>query len=346
MESVPGRARLKDVAAAAGVSVATASRVLSGQDYASSHAAEAVLAASKKLKYRPNPIARALRAQTTGLAGMVVPGVGNPFFAELIEATERALQRSGLELILADSRGSAVDEAMRLETIVDRKIDGLIVIPSDHHLSAPALTTAQSHGPVVQIDRSVDGFRGDYVGVDNGLGIRLILEHLIEQDCRRVVFVSGESGSSTGRSRLEAFRTSVERFPTLRAAAPLLGSFSVEFGREAARRVLRAKRLPDAIVCGSDIIALGVVRGLHEAGIAIPEDVRITGFDGILFAELSDPPLTTVKQPTTTIAEEAVRLLIRRMSGENEPPQRSEMAPTIQIRRSSLHDGGSHRAQA
>lgn len=335
MESIPRTARLKDVAAAAGVSVSTASRVLSGAPNTSAGAVAAVRAASKRLQYRPNPIARALRAQTTGLAGMVVPEIGNPFFAELVEATERALRDVELDLILADSLGSLEGEARRIETMIDRKVDGLIVIPTHQHESTSTLVRAQAMVPIVQLDRQADGFHGDYVGVDNALGIQMVIEHLAQENCKLIVFVSDAGVSSTGRSRLETFARAVDKVDGIHAGSPLLGSFSVQFGREAVRQLISEQRVPDAIVCGSDIVALGVTRELHKHGIRIPEDVRITGFDGIVFAELCDPPLTTVEQPVTSIAEEAVRLLVLRMDGDTSPPRRSEIAPRLIIRESS-----------
>ena len=341
MESIPPQARLKDVAAAAGVSVSTASRVLSGANAASPQAVAAVRAASARLNYRPNPIARALRAQTTNLIGMVVPEVGNPFFAELIEAVERALHEAELDLLLAGSFGSVKDEARRIQTMLDRRTAGLIVIPLHHHASTAALTSVPRTMPIVQIDRQVDGFHGDYVGVDNALGIQLVLQHLAEQGCRRVTFVSDVASSSTGRSRLEAFDHSIRRVSSLTADDPLLGSFAVDFGREAVRTLIREQRLPEGIVCGSDIIALGVVRELHQAGVAIPEQVRVTGFDGIQFSELCDPPLTTVRQPVNSIASEAIRILTARLQGSRAAPVRTEVAPTLEIRRSSPTDQGS-----
>jgi LacI family transcriptional regulator len=339
LESIPKVARLKDVAAAAGVSVSTASRVLSGAPNTSPGAAAAVRAASKRLQYRPNPIARALRAQTTGLAGMVVPEIGNPFFAELVEAIERALRDAELDLILADSLGSLEGEARRIETMVDRKVDGLIVIPTHQRESTATLIRAQASVPIVQLDRQADGFHGDYVGVDNELGIQMVIDHLAEQGCRQFVFVSAAAVSSTGRTRLETFARAIDKAEGVRADPPLLGSFSVDFGREAVRRLISLRRVPQAIVCGSDIVALGVTRELHEHGIRIPDDVRITGFDGIVFAELCDPPLTTVEQPVASIAEEAVRLLVMRMGGDTSPPRRSEVAPKLVIRESSAPKG-------
>jgi LacI family transcriptional regulator len=334
LESIP--ARLRDVAAAAGVSMSTASRVLSGAPGVSPRSAAAVVAASKRLGYRPNLIARGLRARTTGLVGIIIPGIGNPFFAELVEALESVLYEASLDMILCDSRGTDTDEARRLQTLLDRRVDGLIMIPAGHHSSAPAMRWARRSVPIVEIDRQVDRLPADYVGVDNALGIRLTLEHLAGQGASTVAFVSDETASSTGRSRFDAFRLTVPRVPGLEMGETLLGSFSVEFGQEAARQLLRHSRLPDAVVCGSDLVALGIVREFRPSGIAIPETVKVTGFDGILFSELCDPPLTTVLQPVQAIAAEAVRLLQSRMRGDQTAPRRSEIAPSLIVRRSSL----------
>lgn len=331
-----GRPRLRDVAEEAGVSVSTASRALSGAKGASSRAAAAVLAASQKLGYRPDPVARAMRARTTGLAAMVVPGIGNPFFAELVEAIGSALQERGFEMILADSQGSVKAEALRLETMIDRKVDGLIVIPTDYRASGLALSYALARVPVVQVDRQVDALAGDYVGVDNAYGIRAVLGHISDQGCREVVFVSDSAASSTGRNRLEAFEQGIRRVGGLKARPPLLGSFSIAFGRQAVQKLVSNGRLPEAIICGSDLIALGAIRELHRQGIAVPGEVKITGFDGILFSELCDPPLTTLRQPLGEIASEAVRLLSARMNGDISPPRRSEIAPVLVVQQSSL----------
>jgi LacI family transcriptional regulator len=336
LESIPVPARLRDVAAAAGVSMSTASRVLSGAPGTSPRAAAAVLAASKRLDYRPNLIARGLRARTTGLVGIVIPGIGNPFFAELVEALESVLHDASLDMILSDSRGTVTDEARRLQTLLDRQVDGLIMIPAGHHSSAPAMRWAHRSVPIVQIDRQVDGFPADYVGVDNDLGIRLTLEHLAGQGASTVALVSDDTASSTGRSRFDAFSLTVSRVPGLEMGEALLGSFSIDFGTKAARELLRHSRLPDAVVCGSDLAALGVVREFRQSGIAIPDTVKVTGFDGILFGELCDPPLTTVLQPVQAIAAEAVRLLQSRMRGDRAAARRMEIAPSLIVRRSSV----------
>ena len=166
--------------------------------------------------------------------------------------------------------------------------------------------------------------------------VDLTLEHLAGQGASTVALVSDDTASSTGRSRFDAFWLTVSRVPGLEMGVALLGSFSIDFGTKAARELLRHSRLPDAVVCGSDLVALGVVREFRQSGIAIPDTVKVTGFDGILFGELCDPPLTTVLQPVQAIAAEAVRLLQSRMRGDRAAARRMEIAPSLIVRRSSM----------
>lgn len=338
---LPGKVRLRDVAAAAGVSTSTASRALSGAG-ASPHALELVLAASERLGYRPDPVARAMRTGATGLAGIVVPAIGNPFFAELIEELESALRSSELAIILGNSGGSVKEESRVIDTMVDRKVDALIVAPSSYQLSTAALVRAQHRAAVIQVDSQAEGVVSDFVGVDNAAGILAALQHVTDVGCQSVAFVSATGSTSTGHARLRAFTEAIRRLsgsstrlPQLKTIGPpVLGSYSLEFGREAVRRLV-ALGLPDAIVCGDDLIALGAVRELRLQEVAVPDDVVVTGFDGILFAELSDPPLTTLRQPIGAIAAETARRLTARLSGDESPAQRSQIAPVLVVRGSS-----------
>lgn len=327
--------QLRDVAAEAGVSISTASRVLTGSGRCSPAAREAVEAAAQRLSYEPNKIARALRAQSTGSIGMIVPWLRNPFYAELVEAVDVFLQRVGLDLVLADARGSWQDEARRVHALVSRRVDGLIVVPTDEHESTQAMAEANRLIPVVQLAYE-SGVDTDYVGIDNALGINLVLDHLVELGAHSVRFVSSTISSSAGRSRLQAFWQGTEE-RSLRRDEPILGRFTAKFGKEAVTRIVAEGSMPDAIVCASDVVALGVIGQLRAEGISVPDDVMVTGFDDIVFAELCDPPLTTIHQPRRKLAEATVSALVARIHGEHSgAPSRVELHPHLVVRRSSL----------
>lgn len=317
----------------AGVSRSTVSRVLTGASNVSPEAVKAVRAATRTLGYRPDPIARAMRSGSSGCVGMVVPEIGNPFFADLVEAVERELQAHDVELMITDSRDSVDNERRRIESLLDRRVDGLVVIPVESRSSAPALEHVTGI-PLVLLDRRVDNLAGDFVGVDNAAGIRAVLAHLADQGASSVVFISGDASTSTGASRLAAFNSQVTEFIGT-PRSPHLGSFTVEFGQKAAGDLLGEGPLPDAIVCGSDVVAVGVLHTLADAGVAVPDDVLLTGFDGIRLASLIRPTLTTVSQPVISLAGEAVRLVLLRVNGDTGPTRRHEIAPVLHVRRSS-----------
>jgi len=328
--------QLRDVAAAAGVSISTASRVLTGSGRCSPAAKSAVEAAAKQLAYEPNRIARALRAQSTRSIGMTVPWLRNPFYAELVEAVDVFLQRVEFELVLADAHGSWEDEARRVNSLVSRQVDGLIVVPMDDAMSTRALAEAARSVPLIQLEYEVTDLEADYVGIDNALGVNLILDHIVELGARRVRFVSSTINSSAGRSRLQAFWQGAEE-RGIRHQEPILGRFTSKFGKEAVQQILAEGTLPDAIVCASDVVALGVIGQLRAEGISVPDDVMVTGFDDIVFAELCDPPLTTVHQPRRRLADAAVSALVARINGDHQGgPTRVELPPHLVVRRSSL----------
>lgn len=333
------RVRLRDVADEAGVSRSTASRVISGNGFVSPAARRAVLEARDRLGYRGDRIARALRTRRTGTVGMLVPDIANPFFAELIQAVAREFESAGVDLLLADSHSSVEAEARWLLGLTERRVDGLLVIPVHHHRSRAALAGAARVLPLVQLDREVDGLAADFVGVDNDRGIADVVAHLVECQIARLAIVSGPKSSSTGRSRVVAFERAVAESPSLTVCARELGAFSTTFGRQAARRILGGV-LPEAIVCGSDIIALGVLAELRRGRVGVPKDVRVTGFDGILMAELTEPSLTTVVQPCNAIAAEARQLLELRLNGDDARPRYSRVAPRLAVRDSTLRENG------
>lgn len=323
-------ATIHDVAKLAGVSTATVSRVLSRSRGVQPESARKVLAAAEQLGYRYNAVARALRTNRSNTIGMLVPQISNPFFPALVEAVERRLSREGLELLLCDSQRDVDVEARRLRALVERQVDGIIISPYDFTGSAPAVRGLVGRIPVIQVDRRVDDALTDWVGVDDDAGFAQVVDHLVAAGRRRLVFVSSVLTNYSAHARLDAVTTALRRHGLTAAQEPLLGTFEVEWGIEAAARIdLDAV---DGVVCGNDVIALGVLRGLRKAGVSVPGDVAVTGFDDISFAEISDPPLTTVRQQWDAMADECVRLLLQ---PAEHGPRGIAITPTLQVREST-----------
>jgi LacI family transcriptional regulator len=330
---------IRDVAEAAGVSISTASRALSGRRKVSPEAERAVLAASQRLGYRANTVARSLRMRSTATVGMVLPGISNPYFPLLVEAVERTLSATGRELLLCDSQGDVTIESARVEALLDRRVDGLLFIPCEQRSSAATVMRARHQVPVVQVDRYVEGVDVDFVGVDSQAGLVEVIRHLLDTGCRTFAFVGARTDDSAARERLTAYCAAMREHAPASAERLLLGDYSLDWGRQAGQQLIDAGPLPDAIVCGADIIALGVIAALAESGVQVPGDVAVTGFDDIGFAAVSAPPLTTLRQPADAMVAEAVRMLDQRLSGAapvaDSPRRHVLLRPELVVRHST-----------
>lgn len=329
-----GRVTIRDVAERAGVSTATVSRALSGARPVSPTVLETVTRAADDLGYSGNGIASALRRSRTDTVGMVVPSIANPFFTALVEGVEHALQQAGRQLFLCSSRSDPDLEAQRLRSLVARQVDGIVISPVHGIRSREALAWATDQLPLVQVDRYVAGVDSDWVGVDDDVALRLVVDHLADRGVTSAAFVSSTLTNSSTELRVAGFQEHTAR-RGVAVRDVLLGEYSIAWGRDAMQRLVAAGPLPDAVVCADDLIALGVLQACAAAGVAVPGDVLVTGFDDIPYAALSDPPLTTVRQPQDDIAEEAVRLLSAALGPHRAPPARAALAPSLVVRAST-----------
>ena len=289
-----------------------------------------VRAIAEEMGYRVNPMARALRDGSSRLVGMVVPVIGIPFYAQLVDAVEEELNRAGYELLLADSHGFVEEEARRLQVLRDRRVDGVLLIPSDRRKTATSMRSLGGDIAVVQVDRATDKPLADFVGVDNLMGLGLVMEHLADQGVSTIAYAGTDDASTNGVERWQAVqRLAADHDMTLTTS--YRSEFSVAAGVAAADAFLAAGPLPDAVVCSSDQIAVGVISRLREKGYAVPQDTFVTGFDGGELADIYWPTLTTVVQPVSAIAADAVTFLLSRMEHEDGATRRNRLAPTLQV---------------
>jgi LacI family transcriptional regulator len=329
-------ATLREVAEAVGCSVATVSRVLAGDRPVGPDLARRVQEAARELGYLPNQVARALRSRSTRTVGLVLPQITNPFFPELMRAVEHALHDQGRALLLADSADDPALEAERVELLIARQVDGLIVAPVDQERSVPTLAKAAARVPVVLLDRNVDTVQADAVTVDNAAGIRLLLDHLRAQGRRRLWFLGPAGEVSAGVERRAAFQDWAARHADLWRVE--LGDFSIGFGEQAAGKAVTAAAAlrPDALVCANDLIAAGALRRLRELGVEVPGQIAVTGFDDIALASLTSPALTTVRQPNRELAAEAARMLLARIQQPHASARAVRLTPALVARGSTV----------
>ena len=329
------RVTVRDVAAAAGVSPATASRVLANRPTVSPELARRVLAASARLGYSANAVARALRTQRTGTIGVVVPAISKPYFIGVVEALEQELAGSDRSLMLCDAGGSVATEAKRVDLLARRMVDGLVIVPVSATGSRPAVTAAAQRVPVVQFDRFVDGTGSDHVVSDEAEGMRQVVAHLREQGCERLAYIGARPTVSTAAERVRAFRA-LTAGSGRRPAAEYLGDFSTAWGVTAGQQLLASGPLPDAVVCGADVLAVGLLSVLRDAGVHVPGAVAVAGFDDTVLDAVTTPRLSSVRQPLDAMAHETVRLLDGRARGYEGPARRTVLAPMLVVRESTL----------
>ena len=304
---------ISDVAARAGVSPATVSRVLSASRRVGHDVEIRVREAADDLGYLGNGIARALRIRRTDTIGMVVPSILNPFFTTLVDSMEGVLHAAGKHLFLCDSRQDPAVEASHLRSLVERHVDGIVVSPVHDTASAAAVAATARALPLVQLDRRVDVAGTDWIGLDDDAAMKAVMTHLAESGVISAAFVTSVLTNSSTSLRLQGFRSWAGRLGIREVnGGVVLGEYSVDSGDAAARQLLGSVDPPQAVVCADDLIAIGVLRAARDLGVRVPQQLQVTGFDDIVFASHVTPALTSVAQPTGEMATEALRLLVAR----------------------------------
>ncbi|WP_393098783.1 LacI family DNA-binding transcriptional regulator [Streptomyces sp. LN325] len=325
-------ASIKDVAAEAGVSVATVSRVLNDHPSVSPDARTRVLAAVQRLGYRPNAVARSLRTDQTRTLGLVISDVLNPYFTELARSVEEEARALGYSVIIgnADERPEIEDHHVR--TLLDRRIDGLLVSPTDG--GSPAMLDAARAGtPMVFVDRWIAGVDVPVVRADGRTAVRDLVAHLHGLGHRRLAIITGPAATTTGSERVEAFR---EALATHGIALPDAyigqGDFQAESGRRATERFLALPEPPEVVFAADNLMALGALDAVRARGLRVPEDIALAAFDDIPWFVHTDPPITAIAQPTGELGRAAVRALVDRIEGR--PPQSVTLPARLVVRRS------------
>jgi DNA-binding LacI/PurR family transcriptional regulator len=334
------RTRLKDVAARAGVSVKTVSNVVNGYEHVTAETRSRVEAALADLGYVPNLAARGLRNGRSGVIALALPELHAPYFAEIAHHVVRAAADRGWTVLVDETEGRLDRERQVAAGIRAHLIDGLILSPL-------ALTAADLDGradgvPLVLLGERVRHDVADRVAVDNVRAARDATAHLLERGRRRIAAVGVQRSASgvSARLRLQGYRRALrqaglEADPAL--AVPAAAWHRAD-GAAAVRALLAAADPPDALFCFNDLLALGALRALHEAGLRVPEDVAVVGFDDIEEARYSTPALTTVSPAKDRIAGTAVELLVARLAapvGAPPPPRRVVAPHVLTIRESS-----------
>ena len=327
------RATISEIAREAGVSVPTVSKVLNGHAHVAAETRARVEEIIAKRDYARRP---AKRKQKAGLVDLVFPGLGSEWALEIIEGVERVAQDAGYGTVVSSLNLDGSRIRPWLANLAERKSDGLLM--AVYQLDAKQIQRVKSLGiPVVLIDPvGQPGPDLTTVGAANWEGGYSATEHLLQLGHKRIAMIGGREDLQCSSAREDGYVSALRRAGVaLDPALIVPGDFSMEAGEAAARKLLELPDRPTAIFTGNDGQALGAYRAARAAGLRIPEDLSIIGFDDIPAAEWVEPGLTTIRQPVVQMAETAMRALLRHLDGDEELPQRIELGTELVVRGST-----------
>jgi LacI family transcriptional regulator len=312
------RVRIRDVAQQAGVSTATVSHVINKTRFVTESTRDKVLKAIENCNYYPNVHARSLASGRSHTIGLLVSDISNPFFPELVKSIEVAASDRGYDVILASSNYDADRTSEYVRRMVGRRVAGVLLMTSEIDQTLIDELVAQEV-PAVFYNLEPAGQRFSNVIVDCEIGIDQALRHLVSLGHRRIAHLAGPHATRAGAQRLSAFLHCIAEY--LPDSRPSIheGDFRVEGGRRAASTMLAGDTLPTAVIAANDMMALGLMKEFRSAGLSIPRDISIVGFDDIAFAALSDPALTTICLPKIELGQKVVDALMMTIERPGEP---------------------------
>jgi DNA-binding LacI/PurR family transcriptional regulator len=330
------RARLADIAAQAGVSEATVSRVLNGKPGVAESTRQAVLTALDVLGYE-RPLR--LRQRSAGLVGLVVPELENPIFPAIIQVVEVGLARYGYTTVLCPQTPGGLHEDDYIQMLLERGVSGIVFVSGMHADStsdAGRYQALRQRGlPIVLVNGYIEGVDAPFISNDDAASMELAVAHLVSLGHRRVGLAVGPSRFVPVVRKIIGFRDALHRQLGVEDAERWVecSVFSVEGGAMAAERLV--ERGVTALICGSDLMALGAIRAVRVRGLQVPNDVSVVGYDDSLLVAFTDPPLTTIRQSVPAMGAAAVRALVDEISGLPAPRAEYVFRPELVVRAST-----------
>jgi len=335
-------ATIRDVARAAGVSVATVSRVFNASGPVKEETQRRIREVALKLRYSPNGAARSLTTNRTSTLGVLLPDLYGEFFSEVIRGVDQMAQDHGYHILVSSSHNVPSEIAAAL-TAMRGRVDGVVIMSPaiDAATLAENLPTTL---PVVLLNCAVEGTEFDALGIDNYGGAHSMVRHLVVSGRRRIAIICGAPGNGDADARLQGYRAALDEAGIERRAEwEIAGDFLERSGYTAAERLLRLSPRPDAIFAANDSMAIGAMSALQAVGCRVPDDMAVTGFDDIPISRYMSPPLTTVRIDIAGLGGRAVRALVRAVGSKNAHERRQEILPAELVVRESCGGGKTER---
>ena len=321
---------MKDVARLAGVSTSTVSHVINNNRFVSELVREKVEQAIRELNYAPSALARSLKINQTRTIGMLLTASSNPFYSEVVRGVENSCYERGYSLILCNTEGDEERMNRSLETLMQKRVDGLLMMCTETHLPSAEILNRYPSVPMVMMDWAPFEGRGDIIQDNALLGGELATQHLIDRGYTRIACIAGPQDKTPARLRLDGFRKAMAS-----SGLPVLpgyvvdGDFEFQGGFNAMNQLLTLELLPEAVFTSNDAMAVGVYHALFQAGLSVPQDIAVMGYDNIELSRYLTPPLSTIHQPKDELGELAIDTLIHRMSDPDASQQTLVLTPEL-----------------
>lgn len=328
-------ATIKDVAKLAGVSTTTVSHVINKTRAVAGETTKLVLDAIKQLNYSPSAVARSLKVNTTKSIGMIVTTSEAPYFAEIIHAVEEHCYLHGYSLFLCNTRNSPEKLQNHLDMLAKKRVDGLLVMSSEYTTDSLNLLENYSNLPMVVMDWGPHNVNTDLIQDNSFQGGYLATKYLIENGHQKIGIISGELVKTTAKTRYDGFVLAMlEAGLEVNQDWIMEGFFEPESGYDCMNNILAQDKLPTAVFCCNDTMALGAISAISEKGLRIPEDISVIGYDNIHASRFYAPPLTSIHQSKSRLGVMAVSLLFERIAGTDRKQAMIEIHPELVIRKS------------
>lgn len=321
-----GRAGIRQVAEQAGVGIASVSRVLSGQPGVSPKMAERVLEAARQLGYMPNVMAQSLRRRSTRSIGFVCSDITNPLLASIVSGAESVLSAAGFSILLTNSGGQAEVDAQRIEVLLQRQVDGLILLPALEDDAATLAALQRSETPCVVIDRSMPAsLVTDAVLSDHYAGVGEAAGYLLDNGHRRLGLVVGRDVRPS-RERIRAVRNAFETRGLVEDLIIESGTLSVEHGAHALERLLSDAQPPSAIILGGNQLLEGALAVIKQRNVTLGKQLSLVCCDDVPLSRLHEPPIATVQRDTALLGKRAAERLLQQL--DERQPHAEDVLPT------------------
>lgn len=324
---------MKDVARLAGVSTSTVSHVINNNRFVSEGVREKVEQAIRHLNYAPSALARSLKINQTHTIGMLLTTSSNPFYAEVVRGVEESCYQRGYSLILCNTAGDEERMNRSLETLMQKRVDGLLIMCTESHLPSADILNRYPSVPTVMMDWAPFEGRGDIIQDNALLGGELATQHLIDSGYTRIACIAGPQDKTPARMRLEGYRNAMTKSGLEILPGYIVnGDFEFQGGYNGMVELLALETPPEAVFTSNDAMAVGVYHALYQAGIQVPQQMAVMGYDDIELARYLTPPLSTIHQPKDALGELAIDTLIHRLSEPDASQQTLVLTPELVMR--------------